>query len=435
MSTALRDAIRSNDAVRVAGVLEEQPELKAHLDEPLEGGAFGGTALLAAVARENADMIDVLLRAGAGINQKSHWWAGPFGVMDDAWRAPWLPAFLLERGARLEIHHAVRLGMTDDVRRLLDADSSAIQARGGDGQLPLHFAQTVEMAELLLKRGADVNARDIDHESTAAQYMIRDRREVARALVDRGSETDILMAAALGDIDRVRGYLDRDPASIRTTVSEDYFPKRNPRAGGTIYIWTLGWHQTAHTVAREFGQETMYRFLMERTPEPMRFAVAAQAGDEEGVRELIAKGPGGTSAPSEDDQRFLVHAAAKQNTRAVRAMLNAGWPSNAHGRDNVTALHWAAFHGNAEMARDLLRHGAPIDQRDREFHALPYGWAVHGSLHGWHPDRGDYGGVVEALLDAGSEAAEEPEGSEAVREAWRRHQGRQSPRESAGTEP
>lgn len=421
MSTALRDAIRSNDAARVERVLEEQPDLKAHLNEPLEGGAFGGTALLAATSRTNRDIIDLLLRAGADINQKSDWWAGPFGVMDDAWRAPWLPQFLLDRGATLEIHHAVRLGMLDAVPRMLDSDPGLVHARGGDGQLPLHFAQTVEMAALLLSRGADVNARDIDHESTAAQYMVRDRQEVARYLVTHGSEVDILMAAALGDVDRVRQYLDQNPAAIRTTVSEDYFPKRNPRAGGTIYIWTLGWCQTAHTVAREFNQLTVYQLLMERTPEAMRFAVAAQAGDEDAVRHLIATGPQLTAALTEDDQRFLVHAAENGNRRAVRAMLLAGWPSSARGRDNVTALHWAAFHGDAEMTRDLLRHGAPVDQRDNEFHGLPYGWAVHGSVHGWHPERGDYGGVVTALLDAGSDAPEEPDGSEAVREAWRRH--------------
>ena len=74
----------------------------------------------------------------------------------------------------------VRLEMIDEVRRMLDADPSLIHARGGDGQLPLHFAQTVEMADFLLDRGADVDARDVDHESTAAQWMVRDHQPVAR---------------------------------------------------------------------------------------------------------------------------------------------------------------------------------------------------------------------------------------------------------------
>ena len=420
MNTALGDAIRSNDAARVARVLEEHPDLAATLNEPLEGGSFGGTALIAAVSRANKDMIDVLLGAGADINQKSHWWAGPFGVMDDAWREPWMPEFLMARGARLEIHHAVRLGMHDEVRRILEKDRALVHARGGDGQLPLHFAQAIEMAQLLLDRGADVNARDIDHESTAAQYMVRDRQDVAKYLVHRGSDSDILMAAALGDIDRVSRFLDADAASIRTSVSEEYFPKQNPRAGGTIYIWTLGWHQTAHTIARAFGHDAIYRLLMERTPDAMKLAIAAQAGDEQTVGDLIATHPDFSTTLTDEDHRLLVNAAVNENVRAVRAMLIAGWPASARGRDNVTALHWAAFHGNAEMTRDLLRHAAPIDIRDNEFHALPLGWAVHGSVHGWHPDRGDFGSVVEALMDAGADIPEEPDGSEAVREAWRR---------------
>jgi hypothetical protein len=87
---ALRDALASNDAAAVARVLEHHADLRARLDDPLPGGAFGETALIAAARHANREMVDVLLRAGADINQKSHWWAGPFGVMDDAWREPWL---------------------------------------------------------------------------------------------------------------------------------------------------------------------------------------------------------------------------------------------------------------------------------------------------------------------------------------------------------
>ena len=42
-----------------------------------------------------------------------------------------------------------------------------------------------------------IDARDIDHESTPAQYAVRERPDVARYLASRGCWTDILMAAAL----------------------------------------------------------------------------------------------------------------------------------------------------------------------------------------------------------------------------------------------
>ena len=142
------------------------------------------------------------------------------------------------------------------------ADSDVVHARGGDGQTPLHFASTVEVAEFLLANGAEIDALDVDHESTPAQYMMRvdqkrhyprDRQDVARYLVSRGCKTDILMAAALGDVDLVRQHLDRDPGCIRMSVSDEWFPRQHPKAAQTIYLWTLGAHRTAHTVAREFG--------------------------------------------------------------------------------------------------------------------------------------------------------------------------------------
>jgi hypothetical protein len=48
-------------------------------------------------------------------------------------------------------------------------------------------------------------------------------------------------------------------------------------------------------------------------------------------------------------------------------------------------------------------------------------WAIHGSVHGWHRDTGDYPGVVKALLDAGAKLPEKylERGSEPVREYLR----------------
>jgi hypothetical protein len=95
--------------------------------------------------------------------------------------------------------------------------------------------------------GADINALDVDHESTPAQYMLRveqkrhyprDRQDVARYLVSRGCKTDILMAAALGDVNLVRQHLDKDPARIRMRVSDEWFPKQAKRtaSGGSSAI-------------------------------------------------------------------------------------------------------------------------------------------------------------------------------------------------------
>jgi ankyrin repeat protein len=403
---ALADAVKANDASAVARVLEEHPELKTHIDEPVPGDPFGQTALLAAVERQNREMVDVILRAGANVNQKSHWWAGGFHALGNAWQTPWMASFLIGRGAVPEIHHVVRLEMIEEVRRMLSEDPVLVHARGGDGQLPLHFAQTVEMAEFLLNRGAEIDARDVDHESTAAQWMVRDRPEVARALVKRGCATDILMASALGELDVVTRLLDADPGVIRTAVNGTWFPKKDPRAGGSIYIWTLGSNKTAPALARDFGHEDVFRVLMDRTPDGMRLALACELGDEDLAKRLLAARPDLPAALTADQRRAVANAAQENNADAVRLMLEAGWPVDARGQHNATPLHWAGFNGNPEMTRLLLAHHAPVNVKEDEYDGTPLDWARHGSRQGPRRQGNDYAATIDLLLAAGAHGQE-----------------------------
>ncbi len=417
---ALAAALKSRQAAPVAEVLTRFPSLKAKLDEPVPGGAFGATPLIVAVQQANTELVELLLATGASINQRSHWWAGGFHVLEDDHG---LADFLIARGATLDAKSASQLGRLDDLKALVAANPRSVMMRGGDGQTPLHVAPTVEIAEFLLSHGAEIDARDVDHESTPAQYLVRSHPEVARHLVARGGHTDILLAAALGDLERVRGFLDADTESVRITVSEKFFPKRNFHAGGHIYIWTLGQGKTAHTVAREFGHEEVVRLLMQRTPDPLKLALACELGDEASLAALLKAKPGLPGALSEDERRKLPFAAQNNNAEAVRLMLAAGWPVGATGQHGATALHWAGFHGNARMARVILEHQPPLEARENDYGMTALGWTIYGSLNGWHAATGDYLGTLELLLDAGAKApalTRDLKGSEAVLAALKR---------------
>jgi len=419
---ALVAAVNTNDDARVGQLLQQHPELKPKLNDPLPGFGFGGTALLAAVRGSNRRMVDILLDAGADINQRSHWWAGSFGVLDDD---RGLAPYLMERGAVLDVHAAARLGMIGQLKDLVSARPELVHARGGDGQTPLHFASTVEIAEYLLEQGADIDARDIDHESTPAQYMVRKRQDIARFLVARGCWTDILMAAALGNLALVRKHLDADPASIHKSVSEHYFPKKDPRAGGTIYIWYLGSNKTAHIVAREFRHEEIFRLLMERSPAELKLSLACELGDEAAFQSLLTNHPGLAQSLSDDQRRKIVAAAEANNTQAVRLMLVAGWPVDVRGGMGGTALHFASWHGNTEMIRELLKRYPPLEATDPSHGDTPLGWALHGSRKSWERHNGDYAVAVEMLLQAGAkvpELTETLEVSAPVRAVLRRHE-------------
>lgn len=410
---ALALAVERNDVAEARRLLAEHPAIKTRLNDPLPGLAFGGTALLGAVHHGNREMVDLFLASGADIDARSDWWAGSFGVLDhDGALVP----YLIERGARVDAYAAARHGMMDRLRELVEADPSVVHARGGDGQTPLHVAKTVEVARYLLEHGADIDALDVDHESTPAQYLVRDRPEVARYLVSRGARTDILLAAALGERERVTRHLEANPGSLRTTVSETDFPMRNERAGGTIYIWTLGKDRTAHRVAKDFGQEEIFRLLMDRTPDPLKLAIACEVGDESLISELLARQPGLAGALAEPEQRKLVDVARDENIPAVRRMLQAGWPLDARGDTGGTALHWSAWHGNTELVREILPYKPELELRDGVHGGTALDWALHGSEHGWRCRTGDYPGTVRLLLAAGAQAPENPKGSAAVLE-------------------
>jgi len=236
--------------------------------------------------------------------------------------------------------------------------------------------------------------------------MTRDRQEVLRALIRRGARTDLLMAAALGDAELVRRHLDADPDCIRLRVSEEYFPMIGGKSGGTIYQWTLGWYVSAHQVAKGFGHDQIFRLLLERSPDDVKLL----AGKPDLAREL-----------PEADRCQAAHAARQNDLAALRLMLAAGLPADALSQHGGTPLHWAAFHGNAEMVREVLLHHPPLELKDAAFDATPLGWAIHGSEHGWHCKTGDYAATVKALLEAGAKPPENPAGSTAVREVLRQH--------------
>lgn len=405
----LRQAFAEDDATLFRQLLDRYPALKARIDEPVE--AFQSPVITQVRSRE---MLDVLLAAGANINVRSKWWAGGFGLLDTA--APDVAQYAIERGATVDVHAAARLGMVEKLQALLAVDPRLVHARGGDGQTPLHFASSIAVAELLLKHGADIDALDVDHESTPAQYMVRDRPDVARFLVQRGCRTDLLLVAALGELALVRRQLDADPACIRLRVTGEYFPKRHPHSGGTIYQWTLGWFVSPHEVAREFGHRDVLRLLMERSPPDVRFLAACWMADEDEVRGLLAQHPQLTATLSAEDRRHVALAARNNRTAAVRTMLAAGFPVDATGQHEGTPLHWAAFHGNVEMTHEILRYHPPLEQTDRDFKGTPLGWAIHGSQHGWHVKTGDYPAVVELLCGAGAKLPEnQSKGTEAVK--------------------
>ena len=412
-------AVKAGDVDGVRDLLSAHSEIAARINEPL----FDFKQMAVHAAHRNLAMLDLLLAHGADINAKSSWEKGGFGILENV--TPEQAAPLIARGANVDVWAAANLGMAERVKELIDADPALVNAKGGDGKRPLHYSRTVEIAKLLLDRGAEIDALDDDHSSTPVQHLIGDNAEVCRFLVTRGAKTDLLLVTALGDPHLVRRHLDEDPASIGMRVSQDWFPMIDTAPnGGHIYQWTLGFHVSAFDIARKRGHEEVLDLLLSRAPPVDRVMQALWSGDGDAADAVLATDPAVIEHAPPQVLRQVADAARNNNTDAVKAMLARGFSVTAVSQHGATPLHWAAFHGNPEMLREVLGYGPPLEMRDRDFDGTPMGWTIQGATGHWRGiSTAKHGECARLLLDAGAQVNETalPTGQEELDQVLRAH--------------
>jgi ankyrin repeat protein len=378
-------ALHDGDVERVRELLEERAEVRAAVNEPIS--YFDSRPV--ARAKKNLPLLDVLLAHGADLNLKSAWWAGGFGLLEyDC--TPEEAAPLVERGAVVDVFAAVHLGMFDRLRELVDGDPSLVPARGGDGKTPLHCARTVEIAQYLIDRGADLNARDVDHESTPAQYLVRAAPEVVRLLVDRGAWFDIFIAVGLHDTVLVERCLREDPDALDHRTGQGKYtaahngkqPATREEIGdrrGDIYRWVFDHNATAVEAAADLGYHDIVELLLRHATPAQRLLAACAKVDRAAAEAVVTSHPSVVAGLRRDQMRLIADKAHANDTAAVALMLDLGFDARTTGPDSADALHWAAFQGTAEMVRLLLRHVATtarllLDAGERfEPAALPTG--------------------------------------------------------------
>jgi ankyrin repeat protein len=413
-----KGAVEAGDVDHVRQLLRSHPDLVSKINEPM----FGFKSPAAHVARTNLELLDLLLAHGADLNARSSWEMGGFGVLEQV--NPDEAAPLIARGARIDVWAAANLGMMAELVAAIAGDPSLVHAKGGDGKRPLHFARTIPIARFLLEHGAEIDARDDDHDSTPAQHLIADRPEVAGFLVAQGAKSDLLLTAALGDVGLVRRHLDADPGSIAMRVDRDWFAMIDTAPnGGHIYQWTLGFHVSAFDVARKRGHSDVLDLLLERAGPLDRLLDALWCGDDaRGDAVLVANPQLVTRAP-EKALHQVADAARNNNLAAVSAMLRRGFPVTALSQHGATPLHWAAFHGNPHMVADVLGYNPSIEAQDRQFHGTAMGWLIHGALNPWGSSTGRHHQCAHLLLVAGAQVDEAllPTGHDGVDRVLREH--------------
>ncbi|MBQ4614049.1 MAG: ankyrin repeat domain-containing protein [Akkermansia sp.] len=359
-----------------AAAATNKPEAVEDLLWMLEQGADpnerlqGYTPLMVAAERANIPAMELLLYAGADVN--AHTPEGETALSAAVRRNPLAVEYLLSRGAaipeegspaHLELLEQTLRGKKRSLELLLQA-GLAPDTRLEDGSTLLMSAvanERVEMVRLLLAAGADANATTPSGRTALRSAMLG--RVVGKAEEARLEMMRLLLEVGV------------DP--LRSVLGSNAF----------------------HAAA--WGSRAQALFLLaEKCPQGLEVAddqgrtplmIAAQAGDEETLRMLLALG-GNASARDSKGNGVLAYAARSRHGSVARMQMLVEHGASLDA-DGDLALVAASQSGTPEAVRWLLQAG--MDARDTVGNSG--NTLLHVATHNEH------GGVVEALLQGGAE--------------------------------
>ena len=266
-------------------------------------------------------------------------------------------------------------------RLLLEAGASP-----DDGESVYHSCETRDHTclRLLLDHGAKVNG------TNALPHMLDyDDLEGLRLLLEAGADPNE------GGLHHaiVRG---RDPSFIELLVEHGADPRRPRRDGLTPYALAV-------RLNRSEVAELLTRLGAAPTAGPVdAFLAALRRGDAGVVETALADNPGLVQSLRPGELELLPESATWTDDTTLRLVLDAGFPLHTRGELDGTALHHAAWWGQARNVGLLLERGADV-------HAgswfgpdsTPLAWTTHGSTACPHPE-GDWLAVADLLVEAGA---------------------------------
>jgi cytohesin len=146
---------------------------------------------------QRRDLVELLIQQGADVNAKDVWGFTPlyYAIRND--ESDFVD-ILIAKGADVNavsrggipLQAAVHVGKREAVQSLIEA-GAYIDAKNEKGRTALHFAAMLDyrdILELLLDKGADVNAKDEEHGYTALHHAARlGKRNAAEMLIAKGA--------------------------------------------------------------------------------------------------------------------------------------------------------------------------------------------------------------------------------------------------------
>ncbi len=300
------------------------------------------------------------------------------------------------------LHKAAQNGHLAIVRLLLDRGADPDIRDEGDNATPMHFAAEsghLDIVKLLVERGADVNGFGDVHGWDIIGWATLHHHthiDVANYLLANGAHHNIFSAVATGDIDAIRklapirrdvidkpmaiwearrrplhlAVMKKQPqvipvlldfaADIEATDVDhltplDYATLRNEKECADLLVSRGA--KVSFPAAFALDRTDVIETELQRDPDVLkpghRFGKLLDTASEVGSGAMI--------------ERLIAHGAD------VGSLTN----SASFGTKGYTPLHSAAWHGNVEAIRVLVKYGAALNPRDSTHNATPLGWATY----------------------------------------------------------
>jgi ankyrin repeat protein len=263
---------------------------------------------------------------------------------------------------------AARTGDWSAVRSLVAAGKTAVNSADADGTRPLHWAiraNETEIAELLIRSGADAKAADRLGVTPLLLAAMNGNGPIMRKLlvagananqVEKTGETILMVATRTGDADAVRALLEHGANANTAEPQLQLTP--------LMVAAEAGYPEIVADLIKH-GADIQVRTRTGATP-ARRLPCVAESGcgshgvgivrggwPEKGIRAAI---PGSLSP--------LMYAAREGHIDTARLLLNAGASVNEVDRNEITPLFMAISNNHIDMARFLIERGANIHAKD-----------------------------------------------------------------------
>ena len=307
-----------------------------------------------------------------------------------------------QSGLRTALHFGVKHEAV--VRALLERGADPNVRDEGDNAMPLHFAaenQDFAIIRLLVQHGADVigtgDMHELDIIGWACCWDYRaPNKEIVDYLLAHGAKHHIFSAVTMGEVEAIRVLVEQDRGQLARRMDQTNMHraplhqaviKQQPRSLAELIDLGADLEAldqaglTALDQAALDGHQAIAQLLIERGA-IVRLPTAVSLNRVEDIDRLIRDEPDALK-PGQRFGTLIVRASRHSTGAVIEKLIQLGALVNVSDEQDTavdrtkgyTPLHAAAFHGNEDAVRVLLKHGADVNAREEKYDSAAAGWA------------------------------------------------------------